>query len=354
MDSHQYILILAGGSGQRFWPLSRDHRPKQLLPLFGGHSLLEDAVKRLDGLVPFERIIVLTNQQQEPGVRALLPALPHDNIIAEPEKRDTAAAIALGAAVIAARDPQAIIAVLPSDHVILNVSGFQRVLVKAWQTAASEAAIVTIGIRPTWPSPAYGYIERGGALTASSEDEKEPAVFEVKRFCEKPSPEVAQTFLDAGTFCWNAGMFVVSVPTLVGEFDRQAPEFAAFIRGAAERADPVEGFAALPKKSFDYAVMENAARVLNIEALFDWDDVGSWSTYAEYLPVDHQGNRFSTEHLTAKAEGNVVVGRTPQHIALLGVKDLIIVVTDDAVLVATKDRAEHLRGLVDALPKALR
>lgn len=350
MDSHRYVLVLAGGSGQRFWPLSRDHRPKQVLPLFGGQSLLEEAVKRLDGLVPPERIIVLTNQQQAAGVRALLPALPDANIIAEPEKRDTAAAIALGAAVIAARDPQAVIAVLPSDHVIVNVGGFQKVLIKAWQTASSEAAIVTIGIKPTWPSPSYGYIERAEALPGNHE----PAVYAVKRFCEKPTREVAQTFLDAGTFCWNAGMFVVSVPTLTGEFERQAPEFASFIRSASMRTDVLDGFTTLPKKSFDYVVMENAARVLNIEALFDWDDVGSWSTYAEYLPVDHQGNRSSTPHLTAHAQGNVIVGQTPQHIALLGVTDLIIVVTDDAVLVTSKDRAEQLRGLVEALPSSLR
>ncbi|MBL9185400.1 MAG: NTP transferase domain-containing protein [Verrucomicrobiaceae bacterium] len=350
MESHRYVLVLAGGSGQRFWPLSRDHRPKQVLPLFGGQSLLEEAVKRLDGLVPPERIIVLTNQQQAPGVRSLLPALPEANIIAEPEKRDTAAAIALGAAVIAARDPQAVIAVLPSDHVIVNVGGFQKVLLKAWQTASSETAIVTIGIKPTWPSPSYGYIERGEALPGDTE----PVVYAVKRFCEKPTREVAQTFLDAGTFCWNAGMFVVSVPTLTGEFERQAPEFASFICGAAQRADVLEGFTTLPKKSFDYVVMENALRVLNIEALFDWDDVGSWNTYAEYLPVDHQGNRSSTPKVTARAQSNVIVGQTPQHIALLGVTDLIIVVTDDAVLVASKDRAEQLRGLVDALPATLR
>jgi mannose-1-phosphate guanylyltransferase len=341
MDSHRYVLVLAGGSGQRFWPLSRDHRPKQVLPLFGGQSLLEEAVKRLDGLVPPERIIVLTNQLQAPGIRSLLPALPEANIIAEPEKRDTAAAIALGAAVIAARDPQAVIAVLPSDHVIVNVGGFQKVLLKAWQTASNESAIVTIGIKPTWPSPSYGYIERGEALTGDTE----PAVYAVKRFCEKPTCEVAQTFLDAGTFCWNA---------LTGEFERQAPEFASFICGASQRADVLEGFSTLPKKSFDYVVMENALRVLNIEALFDWDDVGSWNTYAEYLPVDHQGNRSSTPKLTAQAQSNVIVGQTPQHVALLGVTDLIIVITDDAVLVATKDRAEQLRGLVDALPSSLR
>src|SRR5256886_8678980 len=223
MPNSLYALILAGGSGERFWPLSRRARPKQLLRLVAKQTLLEQAVARLDGLIAPERLLILTNVDQEAAVRELLPKVPKENIVAEPAKRDTAAAVALGAGWVAARDHSATMVVLPADHVINDTAAFQKTLAAAAAAAEETGALVTIGIKPTWACPGYGYIEQGEAvkLRAVSPD---TSVHRVIRFREKPNTDLAEAFLRKGNFRWNAGMFVWSVPSVLSEFNRRSEE----------------------------------------------------------------------------------------------------------------------------------
>src|SRR5213079_1946566 len=228
MPNSLYALILAGGSGERFWPLSRRARPKQLLRLVSEQTLLEQAVARLDGLIPPERLLILTNVDQEAAVRELLPQLPKENIVAEPAKRDTAAAVALGAGWVAARDHAATMLVLPADHVIANHVAFQEILTLAAETGEETGELVTIGIKPTWACPGYGYIEHGKPVHLRNRPDNN-AIHRVLRFREKPNPDLAESFLRKGNFRWNAGMFVWSVPTVLSEFNRQASELADFI-----------------------------------------------------------------------------------------------------------------------------
>lgn len=353
--SSRYALILAGGSGQRFWPVSRDTLPKQLLKLFGDKTLLEMTVERLDGIVPVENIVILTNKQQEASVRALLPQLPKDNIIAEPEKRDTAPAIALGVGWVVARDPGATMMVLPADHLIQNVAEFQKVLINSAIAAESANSLVTVGIKPTWACPSYGYVERGSR--ASVLGVSDVAVYEVARFREKPNPDLAEHFIAQGNFTWNAGMFIWTIPAIFSELSRHCPALADFVselRGSTDfNATVARQFSKLPKLSIDYALMERASRVLNIEATFDWDDVGNWTSVGQYLKNDGSNNQHNCALSQLDASDNLIFTQTPQHVALLGVQDLIIVSTPDALLITTRSHAENIKKLAEQLPKEL-
>jgi mannose-1-phosphate guanylyltransferase len=344
-----YALVLAGGSGERFWPLSRRALPKQLLRLVSERSLLQETITRLDGLVARERILVLTNVEQEDGVRQALGDFPRENIVAEPAKRDTAAAVALGVGWVAARDHNATMIVLPADHVITDTAGFQKTIRAAAGAAAEKNALVTIGIKPASAHTGFGYIETGEPVSAG--------VHRVVRFREKPNVELAESFIRKGNFRWNAGMFVWTVPMILTEFNRHAPELARFIsacsaRGAFEKALR-ERFAKLPKISFDYAVMEKAEHVLVVEAQFDWDDVGSWQAVARYFEKDASGNAANCEVTALNAGENIVFDDAGGNIALLGVNNLIVVRTRDAVLVCHRHHAEKIKNLVAKLPEKL-
>lgn len=350
-----YAVILAGGSGERFWPLSRKSRPKQLLSLFSTETLLEATLRRLDGLVPPERILILTNADQEAGVRALAPHLPEGNIVAEPAKRDTAAAIALGAAWVSLRSPHGAMMVLPADHLIQDTAGFQRTLRVAASAAESTGELVTIGIPPTWACPGFGYIEMGDSVQVKGAT-TDPAVHAVRRFREKPDTDLAESFLRQGTFRWNAGMFIWTIPAILSAFQRHAPVLAEFIHRLHNRGDlagVAELFPALPKLSIDYAVMEKAERVLMVEAAFDWDDVGSWLAVAKYLAEDEEGNVANTRLGTLDASGNIVYSSDARYVALLGVKDLIVVQTPDALLVCDRHEAEKIKHLIGQIPPEL-
>ena len=352
----RYALILAGGSGQRFWPISRDSLPKQLLKLFGDKTLLEMTVDRLDGLVPTENILILTNKQQEASVRKLLPQLPKENIIAEPEKRDTAPAIALGVGWVVARDPTATMMVLPADHLIKDQKEFHRVLTNAAKAAEVGSSLVTIGIKPTWACPSYGYVERGRRASLPGVDDL--AVYEVERFREKPNPDLAEHFLSQGTFTWNAGMFIWTIPAIFSELSRHCPALADFVselRNSKDFSATVsKQFGKLPKLSIDYALMERASRVLNIEATFDWDDVGNWTSVGRYLTSDEQGNQHNCAFSQLDSSSNLVFSQTGQHIALLGVQDLIVVSAKDALLITSRSHAESIKKLADQLPQELK
>ena len=356
MSSALYVLILAGGSGERFWPLSRKARPKQLLSLFGKETLLEATISRLDGLVPAKNILILTNADQEAGVRKLATTLPPENIVAEPAKRDTAAAIALGVGWVAARDPQATMIVLPADHLIRDVAGFQKTLRTAAAAARQSRELVTIGIQPTWACPGFGYIEMGGAVSVA-EAKDGPGAYDVTRFREKPNAELAEQFLRQGNFRWNAGMFIWTIPAILSALQRHAPELGAFvsrIHGGEDFAKLLSDvFPTLPKISIDYAILEKAGRVLMVESAFDWDDVGSWTALAKYLPDQGQGNVGNTDITLIEAHNNLIFSTQKRRIALLGVSDLIVVETDDAILVCNRHEAEKIKHLVAKVPTGM-
>src|SRR6266487_2524053 len=351
-----YALILAGGSGERFWPLSRRARPKQLLRLVSKKTLLEETVARLEGLVSRERILILTNTEQEGAVRKLLTDLPGQNVLAEPAKRDTAAAVALGTGWVAARDHTAIMAVLPADHIIANRSAFQETLALAAEAAEETAELVALGIKPTWACPGFGYIEHGEPVHLRSRPDK-GSIHRVIRFREKPNSDLAESFLRRGNFRWNAGMFVWSVPTVLREFNRHAPELADFISQlrAVGNFDKAlrERFSKLPRISFDYAIMEKADRVLVVEASFDWDDIGSWRAVARYFKSDPEGNAANCPIAALNSTNNIIFDEEDTTIALLGVHNLIVVRTGDAVLVCHRHQAEKIKDLIGRLPPEL-
>ncbi len=351
-----YVLILAGGSGERFWPLSRRARPKQLLSLFSEETLLAATLRRLEGLVPSDHVLILTNADQESGVRAIATELPTENIVAEPAKRDTTAAIALGVAWVAARDPGATMAVLPADHLIKDVAGFQRTMRTAVAAAQESGDLVTVGIPPTWACPSFGYIEMGAPYHAGGAESGPPA-FEVVRFREKPNAELAETFLRHGNYRWNAGMFVWTIPAILSAFTRHAPEMAHFIERLHAAPNWLrmvgESFAALPKISIDYAVMEHARRVLVVESAFDWDDVGNWTAVAKYLTTSEDGNATNVPLQTLEASHNIVFSDQPITVALLGVQDLIVVRTGDALLICHRHESEKIKQLLQKIPAAL-
>jgi mannose-1-phosphate guanylyltransferase len=357
MPNPLYVLILAGGSGERFWPLSRRAKPKQLLSLFSKETLLEATLRRLSGLVPPEQILILTNADQEAGVRALCPELPRENIVAEPAKRDTAAAIALGVGWISLRAPSATMIVLPADHLIQDAAGFQRTLRVAAAAAEQTGDLVTIGIKPTWACPGFGYIEQGARFQLPPAVAGDIPVYEVVRFREKPNAELADQFLKSGNFRWNAGMFIWPIRAILGAFNRYIPalgEFVARMHAGEDLGNLLrETFPQLPKVSIDYAVMEKAERVLMVESAFDWDDVGSWTAVAKYLPADSDDNRCNSGAITLDAENNIVFTDQPRAIALLGVSDLIVVQTADALLVCNRHQAEKIKQLLGRIPPEL-
>ncbi|MEO5753436.1 MAG: sugar phosphate nucleotidyltransferase [Chthoniobacterales bacterium] len=356
MTKPLYALILAGGSGERFWPLSRRARPKQLLKLVSAKTLLEETVDRLEGLVPLEQILVLTNVEHEAAVRELLPDLPPENIVAEPAKRDTAAAIALATAWVAGRDHRATMLVLPADHVIRDQVAFQETVRTAVRAAEETGSLVTIGIKPTWACPGFGYIERGAPAPLKGAA-KPNDIYRVIRFREKPNSELADSFVNNGNFRWNAGMFVWSVPTVLSEFNRHAPELADFIsqvRAPGNWETALNNrFSRLPFISFDYAIMEKAARVLMVEASFDWDDVGGWRAVSNYLPKDEHSNAANCELTTLHSSNNIVFSDESAKVALLGVNNLIVVRTADSILVCNRRDAEKIKALVSKLPPEL-
>jgi mannose-1-phosphate guanylyltransferase len=350
MSNSFYALVLAGGSGTRFWPLSRKVRPKQLLTLFNENTLLEETILRLSGVIPPENILILTNEEQEDAVRKLLPGHPQKNIFAEPARKDTAAAIALGVGLIAARDSDATMAVLPADHLIKDKVSFQADLRAAAAVAGKTGDLVTIGITPTWACSGYGYIERGKKVDGPISD-----FYEVVRFREKPAADLAEQFVRSGNFFWNAGIFIWSVKAILTELNRHAPALGEFISAIRHSSDPArviaDRFSKLPKISVDYAVMEKASRVVVKAASFDWDDVGSWTSIAKYLEQLPNSNAANTTVSIEGSNNNIIFSDQKIHLALVGVNDLIVVQTKDSILVCHRHEVERVKSLVATLPE---
>jgi len=347
MLDHLYIFILAGGSGERFWPLSRARTPKHLLKLLGDQTLLETTVRRVEGLVPWERVFVLTSAAQVDAVCDELPFLPARNIVPEPAKRDTAPACALATGLARACDPEAICALLPADAMIHNLSVFREQLSDAAGLASRHDAFVTFAVPPTHPATGFGYLHLG---------EEADGAWNVLRFVEKPDLPTAESYLKSGNYGWNAGLFLWKADVFLQEAERLVPELGKFVREFPS-GDPQTYlgacFADLPKISVDFAIMERASKVLAVKARYDWDDVGSWAALPEHLGHDENGNTLRGKVVALDSKNNIVVssGRT---VTLCGVEDLVVVETPDAILVCHRDAVQEIKNLQPMLPESLR
>ncbi|MFO7871021.1 MAG: sugar phosphate nucleotidyltransferase [Kiritimatiellia bacterium] len=344
-------VIMAGGKGERFWPLSTRSRPKQLLSLVGDEPLLSLAVKRLEGLIPLRNIFIITRDELTEAVRQTAPELPGENIVGEPFGRDTAAACALGAALVKARDPEAVFCVLTADHIIEDIPIFQKTLAESMKTASSSDVLITIGIKPGFPSTGFGYIEAGNAL--SERDGIEFAA--ARRFVEKPDRATAGKYLEKGNYYWNSGMFVWSVNSFLKALKEFEPPLYAMSETMASHAgkedfqDMLETeYSKLRKISVDYAVMEKARNIVVVKGLFDWDDVGSWPALENHFDKDSSGNILIGRCKTIDAEGNIVVSHN-RVTALMGVRGLIVVHAENATLVCTRERAQEVKAMVKKL-----
>lgn len=352
--SKRFVVIMAGGRGERFWPESRTARPKQLLPIVGDKAMLAQTIDRLTGLVPAQNIFVITNAEQRDAVLEVCPELDPAKVIGEPMGRDTAAAVALATVLVRREDPKACFAMLPADAVIHNDSSLRAVLETAFAAAEAEPVIATIGITATSPATGYGYIQQGAALG----DYAECPVYQVKRFVEKPDLATAESYLASGNYFWNAGMFIWSVPTIVAELEKSTPTLWQALQAidqgltAGQEMDTLlaEHYPKLEKISVDYAIIEKASQVVMVESTFDWDDVGEWPAIARHYPADDAGNVVRGHAELSEASGNIVYCRDDGHlIALLGVQDLIVVKTEDATLICHKDKAQAIKELVKSI-----
>jgi len=357
----RFVIIMAGGRGERFWPLSREKMPKQLLALLGKKSFLQEAVERVLPLVPAKNIFVITNEAQLPEVRKQLPKIPADNLVAEPVGRDTCAAVTLGAALVGARSTTGVMAVLPADHVIPETKKFQQILGDAFDLAAQGQVIVTIGINPTEPATGYGYIQTGAELPAPPGVRKtKTTFFKAERFVEKPNLETALEYVSSGQYRWNAGMFVWSFVTITNGLEQHQPEmFAACQRWFQAAHQPAKlaktlakEYPGLKKISIDYALMEKAQNVIVANGAFEWDDLGAWPALARHLKQDPEGNAVVADFMHVDGARNLIYDARTKNktlIAVVGLRDAILVQTDDAVLLAHKSQAQKIKELVKQL-----
>ncbi|MEI7781749.1 MAG: mannose-1-phosphate guanylyltransferase [Planctomycetota bacterium] len=351
-----HAIVMAGGSGTRFWPASRAALPKQLLPLAGEKTLLEDTVDRLAGLVPPERMMVVTSQRLLPAVHAQLPGVPEAGLVGEPCKRDTAPCVGLAALLVARHDPAATMAVMPSDHVIKPAGRFREAILQA-AALCDEAPgrLVTFGIKPTYPAESFGYIQQGEPVPQPPGG---AAVHRVAKFREKPPASVAREYLAAGTFLWNAGIFVWKAKTILEALATHQPECLERlekIAAAWETADRdavfAREFAAIKGISIDYAVLEHATDVAVIEAPFEWDDLGGWSAVARQRGVDSDGNTIVGRHLGIDSVRTIVHAADDHLVVTMGLEDMLVVHTPDATLVADRAHEEAVRRVVTELEK---
>ncbi len=337
-------LILAGGSGTRFWPLSRRSNPKQLLPLEGERSLLQATVDRLSPLVPLASVWVCTTRALAGRVAEQLPGVPASQILAEPIGRDTSAAIGWSVRQIVAAGGDDVVVVLPADHRMGLPDAFRRALERA-RAVAANGSVVALGVVPRWAEPGYGYLELGERLDDGI------GLRRVRRFTEKPDAETARRFFDSGDYHWNAGIFVFLASVLLGELARRQPELVAGLEEIERCADPSavdELYARLPRISIDFGVMEKLDDLVTLPLDCEWSDLGGWAALAEILPRDEAGNAIRGSALALDAHDNLLYADQGT-VAAIGVSDLVVVKTGDSVLVVPKRRAEEVRKLTEEL-----
>lgn len=349
-----HAIVMAGGSGTRFWPASRAALPKQLLPLAGERTLLEDTIDRLDGLVPPAQTMVVTAARLLDAIRGQATSLPASSLVGEPCKRDTAPCIGLAALLVARSDPDATMVVMPSDHVIRPAEAFRAAIRQAERLVeASPGRLVTFGVRPTYPAESFGYIQQGPPLPVATGDAPAHAV---AAFREKPPAAVAAEYVAAGNYLWNAGIFVWKAATILAALADRQPECLRHLERIAEAWDSpnrdavfASEFAAIKGISIDYAVLEHARDVAVIEAPFGWDDLGGWSAVARQFGTDDRGNTFVGRHLDIDSTGTLVHTDGSHLVVTLGLADTLVVHTPDATLVANRSREEEVKKVVAEL-----
>ncbi|UCE86486.1 MAG: mannose-1-phosphate guanylyltransferase [Deltaproteobacteria bacterium] len=351
-----HAVVLAGGAGERFWPRSRRHRPKPFLALSGGATLLEATLSRARRFAGTDRVWIVCGPEHARAVRAGC-RLARGRVLVEPRRRNTAMAVGLAAARIAAEDPDAVLAVLPADHRIPDARAFAAAIRRAADAAAGASALVTLGVQPTRPDTGYGYIEAGAAAGAGF-----PGLRRVKRFVEKPDLARARRFLRRGGFFWNAGIFVWTARTILDEIEACAPELHRALapirkrpRGAGSAAARESAYRRAPSVPIDIAVLERSRRVWTLPVAFHWSDVGTWLSLAEELGVDaSRSHVIAGESILEDARGNLVWGDDGRLIALLGVSGLAVIDAGDALLVAKLDSSPDVRRIVGELRRRRR
>lgn len=362
-SSEHFAVIMAGGVGTRFWPMSRTSKPKQFLDILGtGRSLIQMTFDRLSSVVPPSNILVVTNELYRSDVASHLPSLPIQNILCEPCMRNTAPCIAYANEVIANRVASTAmntkdvgVIVAPSDHLILNQIEFNRIISLALDEACTTSSLVTLGIKPTRPDTGYGYIKFSSADSTSDSGSGSHEIASVDRFTEKPDLETAQGFLNEGGYCWNSGIFVWSLENITSEFSKHLPDMLSSFKGASlcgDAGEVDEIYASCDSISIDYGILERAASVSVIPCDFGWSDLGTWTSLAGHLDCDTQGNGASGSRIIAsESSGNVVVGDSEKLVALRGLNNFIVVDTPDALLICPKSDEQWVKTLVGDLKK---
>jgi len=352
---HVYAVIMAGGGGTRLWPISRKKHPKHILPLLGERTLFQSALDRLEGFVSAEQIIVVTTEDQADELKKQAPQLSSKNFLIEPQPRGTASVVGLAAAVLNKRDPEAVMLVLTADHYIRNYDLFRLVMRVAVQVARKDY-LVTLGITPTFPASGYGYIMRGAALT----EKFEYPVYQVLQFTEKPDEGKARTMLASGDYSWNSGMFIWRVERILEEFSHQMPDLMAALDrisrawGKSNQNAVLEAeWPRLKPETIDYGIMEHATRVAVLPAGgLDWSDVGSWDSLFDVLLPDEHGNVVvNSEHLALETNDSLVYTAQKKLVVTIGIEDLIVIDSTDALLICRRDQAQQVRRVIEHLKK---
>jgi mannose-1-phosphate guanylyltransferase len=353
--NHTYAVIMAGGGGTRLWPISRKKHPKHVLPLLGKRTLFQSAVDRLDGFIPLERILVVTAADQAEELNRQAPQLSQANFLIEPMPRGTANAIGLAACVLNKHDPEAVMLVLTSDHFIGNTDLFRRVMQVAVQVARKDY-LVTLGITPTFPATGYGYIQRDAALP----EKFDYPVYRVKQFTEKPEEGKARVMLAGGDHSWNSGMFIWRANRILDEFASQMMGLNSALERIAAAWDTPEQSAVLAyewprlkSETIDYGIMEHATNVAVLPASgLEWSDVGSWDSLFDVLLPDDEGNVVvNSEHMLLETHGSLIYSTGKKLVVTIGLDDLIIIDSSDALLVCRRDQAQQVRRVIENLKK---
>lgn len=348
-----HAVIMAGGRGARFWPRSREKKPKHLLDIISGRTIIQETVDRIKPLIPPENILVVTGRKHAGALINQLPEVPSSNIIVEPQGKNTAACIGLAALHISKTSPEDVMVVLPSDHAITDSERYLAVIKAAARCASQQNALITIGIKPSSVQTGFGYIEKGQSFQRMEGED----VFRVKSVREKPDFQKAQAFVQNGGFYWNSGMFIWKTSVILNELSRWLPDLYAGLMRIKEAFDSPEEALIVPRVykklasiSIDYGVMEKADSVFMLEGDFGWSDVGSWDTLWEISPKDIKGNAALKGSRTILEDSENTLVYAPQKlIALLGIKDLIVVDTKDALLLCRKDRSQDVKKIVEQL-----